>query len=171
MRTARVSTSPASRWSPKVLTKEPNPSSVRGGDRARLLLSTKSRFWIQTIALVSGIAFAFALVIATLGAVAGAAAGDSEAGQSGPSPITRTYEGMVTDTHCGAKHSAALGGTAAGCTLACVRGGEQFVLVDGDTTYLLEGDVMVLKRVAGQRARIVGTLNGKKISVTSVITA
>jgi hypothetical protein len=31
--------------------------------------------------------------------------------------------------------------------------------------------VVALKRVAGQRAKIVGTLNGKKISVTSIITA
>src|ERR1700733_10537438 len=143
---SRVSTSPVSRRSPKMLTKEPNARSVQAGYAARTLLSTKSRFWIEIIALVSGLAFAFALMIATVGAVAGAAAEDSEPGQSGPSPITRTYEGMVTDTHCGAKHSAALGGTAASCTLACVRGGEQFVLVDGDTTYFLEGDGMALKR-------------------------
>jgi hypothetical protein len=50
-----------------------------------------------------------------------------------------------------------------------VYAGEQFVLVDGETTYVLDGDVVALKRVAGQRVRIVGTLNGKKISVTSVV--
>jgi hypothetical protein len=59
---------------------------------------------------------------------------------------------------------------AADCTVGCVRGGEQFALVDGDTTYLLEGDLVTLKRVAGQRVRIVGALNGKKISVTAVVT-
>ena len=77
---------------------------------------------------------------------------------------------MITDTRCGAKHSAVIGKTAADCTVACVRGGQQFILVDGETIYLLEGDLVVLKRVAGQRARISGTLNGKKISVTSIVT-
>jgi hypothetical protein len=90
--------------------------------------------------------------------------------QPSPSPTARAFEGMITDTRCGAKHPATVAATATNCTLACVRGAEQFVLVDGDTTYLLEGDVMVLKRGAGQRVRIVGTLNGRKISVTSVVT-
>jgi hypothetical protein len=35
---------------------------------------------------------------------------------------------------------------------------------------LLEGDATLLKRVAGQRVRILGTLNGRRISVTSIIT-
>lgn len=83
----------------------------------------------------------------------------------------QSYEGMITDTHCGAKHSAAMGQTAANCTLACVHAGEQFVLVDGDAVYLLEGDMIALKQVAGQRVKIVGTLNGTKISVRSVVTA
>jgi len=78
---------------------------------------------------------------------------------------------MITDSYCGAKHSTAIGRAATDCTLICVHGGEQIVLVDGDTTYLLEGDVIALKRLAGQRARIVGTLNGGKISVTSVVAA
>ena len=127
--------------------------------------------WIETIALVSVIPCAFALVIATLGAIAGATAAEPEPGQSRPWSTARAYEGMITDSHCGAKHSAAIGRTAADCTLICVHGGEQFVLVDGDTSYLLEGDVIALKRLAGQRVRIVGTLNGKKISVKSVVAA
>jgi hypothetical protein len=77
---------------------------------------------------------------------------------------------MITDTHCGAKHSAVIGATATDCTIRCVRAGEQFVLVDGETIYLLDGDLGALKRVAGQRVRIVGTLNGKTISVTAVAT-
>ena len=109
-------------------------------------------------------------MIATLGAVAETAAGKPESDQSTLAPTARTYEGVITDTRCGARHSAAIGGTAADCALACVRAGEQFVLVDGDTTYSLEGDVIVLKRVAGQRVKIVGTLNRRKISVTSVVT-
>jgi hypothetical protein len=50
-----------------------------------------------------------------------------------------------------------------------VHGGEQFALVDGEALYLIEGDLLMLKGAAGQRLRVSGTLNGKKISVTSVI--
>src|ERR1700693_2805017 len=165
MQAARVSTSPASNWSPSMLTttkltKGSARRSVQGVVAPQSLFSTGARFWIETIALVSVIACAFALVIATLGAVAETAAPETESGQSRLAPTGRTYEGLITDTRCGARHSAEIGGTAGDCTLSCVRGGEQFVLVGGDTTYLLEGDVIALKRVAGQRVTIIGTLNG-----------
>jgi hypothetical protein len=139
----------------------------------RSLASVKARFWVETVALATAIACVLALVIAALGAVAGAVASEPASGPPGSSSAIRlqSYEGMITDTKCGAKHSVAIGETAAECTLLCVRGGEQFILVDGDTIYLLEGDPTVLKRAAGQRARISGTLNGKKISVTSVVTS
>src|ERR1700674_535166 len=101
------------------------------------------------------IACILAIVIATLGTAAIA-------------EQSQTYEGVVTDTHCGAKHSAAIGKTAADCTRACVHGGEEFALVDGDTIYKLDGDQMLMKRVAGQRARVVGTLDGNKLKVISI---
>jgi hypothetical protein len=78
------------------------------------------------------------------------------------------YEGMITDTRCGAKHSVAIAKTAADCTLACVHAGEQFALISGDQVYVLRGDVGLLKPYAGQRVRVFGTLNGRTISVTSV---
>ena len=92
-------------------------------------------------------------------------------GQSSSAPsttATQTYEGMITDTHCGAKHSAAMGLAASDCARACVHAGEQFVLVHGDHLFRLEGDSAALKQVAGQRVRIIGSLNGQKISVSSV---
>ena len=134
-------------------------------------VASRSRFWFETIALVCGIACALALLFAALGAVAGAAAGDPESGQVGPQSTIRvqTFEGVLTDTQCGAKQSAAMGKSPADCTRACVHGGEQFALVDGDVLYVIEGDPLVLKGAAGQRVRVSGTLNGKKISVASVI--
>jgi len=89
-------------------------------------------------------------------------------GQSSSAASTQTYEGMITDTRCGAKHSAVIGLAASDCARACVHAGEQFVLVQGDNLYTLEGDSAALKQVAGQRVRIVGILNGQKISVSSV---
>jgi len=75
---------------------------------------------------------------------------------------------MVTCSRCGAKHSANLGKTAGDCTRQCVHGGATFALVDGDKTYALDGDVSVLKSVAGQRARVVGVVRGHTIKVSSV---
>jgi hypothetical protein len=130
-----------------------------------------SYFRISAIATVNVVIFALALMIATLVAITRASTAP-ESAQGRPSSITglQTYEGLVTETQCGAKHSSSIGRTAADCTLLCVRGGAHFVLVDGDTAYLLEGDLIALKQVAGRRVRIMGTLNRGKISVTSVVT-
>ncbi|MGA7378162.1 MAG: hypothetical protein WBW36_17550 [Candidatus Sulfotelmatobacter sp.] len=87
--------------------------------------------------------------------------------QASPLPI-ENYEGIVTDTHCGAKHSAAVGLSAADCTRACVHSGESFALVDGENTYRLKGEEAALKRVAGERVKLTGTLTDNTISVGSV---
>jgi hypothetical protein len=81
------------------------------------------------------------------------------------------YEGMVTCSRCGAKHSANLGKTASDCARICVHGGASFALVDSDQTRPLKGDLGLLKKFAGQRARIVGTLRGKTIEVSSITPA
>ena len=77
------------------------------------------------------------------------------------------YEGMITDTHCGAKHDPSIARSATDCVRACVHGGAQFALVFGDRTYILRGDPAVFKRLAGERARVAGTLNGNTITVSS----
>jgi hypothetical protein len=57
---------------------------------------------------------------------------------------------------------------AADCTRLCVHSGESFALVDGDKAYKLDGQRATLKRLAGERVKIVGTLNGDTIAVASV---
>jgi hypothetical protein len=124
--------------------------------------------WIEILLLGTVVAFALALLIATLGAAAASAAATGEsARQSTRSTSGQTYEGMVTCSRCGAKHSAALGQNAADCARNCVRGGANFALVEGNATYVLDGDLGVLGRLAGQRARIVGELNGNTIRISS----
>jgi hypothetical protein len=102
----------------------------------------------------------------------GAASQDnsSQSGQTQLSNQTATYEGIVTDSRCGAKHSAAVGLSAGDCTRACVHAGEHFTLVDGDKIYVLEGETDALKHSAGERVKIQGTLNGDTISVASIAT-
>jgi hypothetical protein len=102
-------------------------------------------------------------------AVAGAGAQESTPARAQSSAgQAQDYEGMITDTRCGAKHSAAVGMSAGDCARVCVHSGEHFALVDGDKTYTLTGDEATLKRMAGERVKIVGTLTGATISVESV---
>jgi hypothetical protein len=152
-------------------TKEQTGTALGAVSAPRAVSRIKACIWKQAIVRISIIGCGLAPIIATLGVVTGASKG-LESGQARPSSAIRrqAYEGIITDTQCGARHSAAIGRTAADCTVVCVRGGEQFALVDGDTSYLLEGDLVALKQVAGRRVRIIGTLNGEKISVTSVDT-
>jgi hypothetical protein len=117
---------------------------------------------------VGALAVVLVLLTATLGIGAAPAKTQSSQGQPDSSAQTHNYEGVVTDTHCGAKHSASIGDTAGDCTIRCVRAGEQFALVDGDSSYLLEGDPVTLKQAAGQRVKVIGTLNDRRILVTSI---
>jgi hypothetical protein len=128
---------------------------------------TMNRVWVEILLLSTAAACALALLLATLGAAAGAATGDV----GSVSTTEHTYQGMVSCSRCEAKHPASLGATAGKCILGCVRGGATFVLIDGDQTYLLDGDLMTLKRVAGRRANVVGAVKGNTIKVSSVGTA
>lgn len=132
-------------------------------------------FWIEIIVLATVVAFMVALLIATLGAAGAVVGTRPELGQSAQSsalssPPTRqeTFEGMVTCSRCGAKHSAAMGKSATECARQCVHGGATFDLIDGDKTYVLDGDLNSLKKFAGQRARIMGVVRGNTIKVSSV---
>jgi hypothetical protein len=130
-------------------------------------------FWIEMISLCTAIACGLALLIA-LG-VAAVAAAEPEPGQAAGSSsdpaasAQQTYEGMITDTHCGAKHQASISKTAAECARSCVHAGSQFALVDGDKTYILSGEMELLKSAAGRRVKVVGTRNGNMITVSSII--
>jgi hypothetical protein len=133
-------------------------------------MGTRSgRVWFQILAFSTIIACAVAVLMATLGtAAAGNAHGDESAQTADPSPIAQIYEGMITDAHCSAKHQASISKSAADCVRACVHGGAQFALVDGEKTYILNGDLSLLKKVAGERAKIGGSLNGNTITVSSI---
>ena len=145
-----------------------------------------NRVWIEIVVLATAIACGIALLFATLGAAAGAAGSETSIGATAgaearvrqdaqpvvpevqPSSNERTYMGMVTCSHCGAKHNAALGQSATRCVRTCVHGGARFALVDDDATYLLDGDLNALRELAGQRARVTGALNGNTITISSM---
>ena len=142
----------------------------------------RNRLWIEIFAIISVSACAVALLIATLGTVAVAVGGQPAVGQETESPakilpaaqpgdVTQAFEGMVTCSTCGAKHPARLDQNASDCARRCVHTGATFTLVDGDKTYQLQGNLGLLKKVAGERARIVGVVRGHTITVSSVSAA
>jgi hypothetical protein len=88
---------------------------------------------------------------------------------------SRTFTGSITDSECaGTGHAAMrMGPTDAACTTACVAvHGAAYVLLDGEDVYSLS-DQETPERFAGQKVRIVGTLDTetKTIRVESIAAA
>ena len=85
-----------------------------------------------------------------------------------PAPEAGTsFTGVITDSHCGARHLRSSQRNAAECARACFRRGASYVLVDGDRRYTLIGGETTLSKLAGQRVNIIGTRQGDAILVNS----
>ena len=132
------------------------------------------RIWIEIVVVGSAISIGLALLLASIGAAAGIPEAGSDALQAAPAASQKAataeqvFDGMVTCSRCGAKHSPALQRPATVCVRVCVHGGAAFALVSAESSYVLQGDSQVLKPFAGERARIVGSLSGHTIQVRSV---
>jgi hypothetical protein len=137
----------------------------------RLLAAMKAhRVWIEIVLVGTAVACGLALLLATIGAMTAAASpatGQTASAAADRQGSVENHEGMVTCSRCQARHPASAGRTATQCTLACVREGARFALIDGDKTYILDGDPVVLKKVAGQRARVAGPVRGDTIQVAA----
>jgi len=75
----------------------------------------------------------------------------------------QTFTGIITDEMCaGIGHAhMRMGPTDAECTVACVLAhGALYVLLDGKDVYML-GDQQTPETFAGQKVRVVGTLDAK----------
>ncbi len=126
-------------------------------------LRTKSWVGLVTFCALSTVitALALAFIFASAGLMYGAA-------QSYPSAsAAQNFSGVITDDHCGAKHQL-LDRSSAACTRICVTKGARYVLVNGDKTYVLQGDIVKLNRLAGERVNVVGSLHGNTIDFTSI---
>ena len=87
----------------------------------------------------------------------------------------QTFTGIVTDSMCatGDHSRMQMGPTDADCTKACISAhGALYVLYDGKAVYTLS-DQKTPERFAGQRVRVVGTLDAKTktIQVESISVA
>jgi hypothetical protein len=87
----------------------------------------------------------------------------------------QTFMGTITDNLCAKTGHAQMrmGPTDADCTVACVRAHDaDYVLHDGKNVYTLS-DQRTPEKFAGQKVRVVGTLNAKTntIQVESITAA
>src|SRR5205814_9095181 len=76
--------------------------------------------------------------------------------RNGEATSTATFNGMITDARCGARHAKDSNKSPAECSRMCVRRGEQYLLVDGEKRYTLSGNPQVIERLAGQRVKVSG---------------
>jgi hypothetical protein len=93
--------------------------------------------------------------------------------QPGPTPAqqskTQTLTGVVSDVMCGATHNMK-NMTAADCTRMCAKQGG-YALVVGKDVYALKGHEAELDKVAAQTVTVTGAVNGKTVTVASVMPA
>ncbi len=81
-----------------------------------------------------------------------------------------TVTGFISDSHCGLMHMSGMGDEQS-CTLACVKGGGQFVLADHakKVVYSLDKDGQEKAReFAGREVNVTGHVAGKTIHVTKI---
>jgi hypothetical protein len=78
----------------------------------------------------------------------------------------KSWNGTVSDSHCGAKHAIA-SEEAAACVTQCVAGGAKYVLVSGGKVYQLDAQDK-FAHFAGKSVKVTGSLKGHTITVESV---
>lgn len=126
----------------------------------------KSRgFWFQTVGLSVSVAVLFAAIIALLSATAVLAFSQKDS----PDPQSaQTLTGVLTDSRCAGRHPSESRMTSSQCTLFCIKQGASWALVDGDTVYVVKGDSPAFDRLAGQRVKLTGSVDGNSIKVQSI---
>jgi hypothetical protein len=140
--------------------------------KENILNNRRSRFahtkFCATPALVVALGCAILFTSATV-AFAFADGGEpaKAATQEADNPRERTFAGLITDDHCGARHEMDSGKSSTECTKMCVRNGSKYVLVEGNKKYTLAGSESKLDELAGQRAKVAGVLDGKTIKLSS----
>jgi hypothetical protein len=132
--------------------------------------SMKNVTWLRLVSYCAAWVLAGSLMVAALLASASLAFGFSfapAADTQDPSSAI-AVAGVISDSHCGAKHTINSGQSSAECVRSCKRRGAKYVMVNGNTTYTLAGNQSKFEAFAGQRAQVNGTLHGETLNVTSI---
>ncbi len=81
----------------------------------------------------------------------------------------KSWTGVVSDEHCGLKHSAA-SDAAAQCVAKCVSGGGKYVLVVGKKIYKVDPQDKFAD-FGGKRVKVKGTMTGDTVTASEVTAA
>ncbi len=139
-------------------------------------MQQKKRSWFPLIAFFVTMTLGWSLVLGAIfaGATVVIAGGEpsssepqSHEGQAGVRAANQTFSGVITDAHCGPKHSDSDKGPSE-CARMCVRNGSKYNIVDGDKKYDVAGNLAQFDEFAGQRVRLFGSLEGNTIKVVSI---
>lgn len=131
------------------------------------------RSWLSLlgffVVITLGSSLIFAAVFAGVTAVmAGGGTTQASNEQQPVDPLVpgMVFSGLITDSHCGARHTDS-DKSASECARMCVRKGSRYSIANGERNYELAGDSGQLAELAGQRVSLIGVLNGDTIKVSS----
>lgn len=130
------------------------------------------RSWLSLLGFFAVVTLTSSLIFAAVfaGVTAAIASGESaqtpDDQQVDPLVPGQTFVGLISDAHCGSKHTESKM-SAFECTQMCVRHGSRYVIAEGNRDYELAGAPERLGQIAGQRVRLTGVLTGDTIKVSS----
>jgi hypothetical protein len=86
----------------------------------------------------------------------------------------KTWDGVLGDSRCNAKHSKAEHGSQTDsdhdCVAKCVSGGQKYVFVSGGKTYQIANqDFADLKAHGGHTVALTGEMKGDSITVSKIV--
>ena len=114
------------------------------------------RPWVSLLAFFAVVTLGSSLIFAAVFAgVTAVLAGGESAQASDNQPVDpllpgQTFSGVISDSHCGARHTDS-GKSASECARMCVRNGSRYVLVNGNTRYELIGTPGQFDKFAAER--------------------
>ena len=138
----------------------------------------QNRTWFSLLSYCVLICLAAALVFAIIVAGASVALASHQGvadDAKEPTPATTvahggtTFTGMISDSHCGARHMRKSNMTSTECARMCYRNGASYELVDGYRRYTLIGGENALGKLLGERAKVIGRLQDDTIIVDSAV--
>jgi hypothetical protein len=149
-------------WQPFQQQRDELGGVVKQSDRSWLSLLV----FFAVITLGSSLIFAVVFAGVTAAIAGGESAQAAEDQQVDPIVPGQTFSGLITDAHCGSRHTDSKN-SASECARMCVRNGSRYVMVDGDRNYEITGTPGQFGQLAGQRVSLTGVLSGGAIKVSS----
>src|SRR5258706_10877550 len=80
----------------------------------------------------------------------------------------KSYDGVVTDTMCGADHSMMGNIPDKQCVLGCAKGNGKYALIVGKKVYKLDGKPADFEKFAAAKVKVTGTLSGDTLHADSI---